>query len=134
MNFPRAAIISLCAALFGVAACKDTTGASADAPATPAPAATTPPAPQPDADKPVEDGADKPAQGEPTTPAPPTAAYVECAPDSRKGGMCTREYRPVCGKKADDARQTFANKCTACSDTAVVGYFEGACDVASPTK
>lgn len=124
----RVAIFSLCALLSAGAACKDTSGASADAPQ-----AATPPASTPPTDTPADPAQKPPESGEPTTP-PTDVAYTECAPDSRKNGICTREYRPVCGKKADDSRQTFANKCTACSDTAVVGYFEGGCEGATPEK
>jgi hypothetical protein len=124
----RVAIFSLIA-LLSAGACKDTTGASAGAPST-----TTPPASTPPTDKPA-DPAEKPAENGEPTPAPPTdVAYTECTPDTRKNGICTREYRPVCGKKADDSRQTFPNKCTACSDTAVVGYFEGGCEAKTPEK
>ena len=131
MTRSRVAIFSLCALLSAGAACKDTSGASADAPSNPDQPANTPPA----TDKPADPAGTPSGSDQPNQPTPPTdVAYTECAPDSRKNGICTREYRPVCGKKSDDSRQTFPNKCNACSDTAVLGYFEGACDVAAPEK
>ena len=42
--------------------------------------------------------------------------------------MCTREYRPVCAKRADGSMKTYSNGCTACTDPKVVGYYQGACD------
>ena len=104
---------------------------------------------------PAPAGADKPAASEPTPPpvagdappvvgdappvvggAPPvvgdapkegTGANVTCTPDTRKGGMCTREYSPVCGSLADNTSKTFSNKCVACSDEKVVRYVAGPC-------
>jgi hypothetical protein len=57
----------------------------------------------------------------------PAGATVECTPETRKGGMCTREYRPVCGSYADKTTKTFSNPCGACSDEKVTGYVQGAC-------
>ena len=54
-------------------------------------------------------------------------ANVTCTPDTRKGGMCTREYSPVCGSLADNTSKTFSNKCVACSDEKVVRYVAGPC-------
>jgi len=89
---------------------------------------------------PAPASADKPAAPEPTPPvvggAPPvvgdapkegTGANVTCTPDTRKGGMCTREYSPVCGSLADNTSKTFSNKCVACSDEKVVRYVAGPC-------
>ena len=66
-----------------------------------------------------------PADG--SAPAEATGTNVTCTPDTRKGGMCTREYMPVCGAKADNTTATFPNKCVACSDEQVVSYAEGPC-------
>ncbi len=52
--------------------------------------------------------------------------------------MCTREYRPVCAKKntglvcikapcPTTQWVTYANDCTACSDSKVVSFKAGAC-------
>ncbi len=41
--------------------------------------------------------------------------------------VCTREYRPVCGVRADDTRQTFGNACTACAEPGVVRHVPGPC-------
>lgn len=129
------ALLTLAAALSLATACKDTQGAGADAP-TGKPAQVAPadqPVTQP-ADKPADPPADKPMPvilpAEKSEPAGPGAGgpLVECTPDSRKGGMCTREYRPVCGKTAADVRKTYSNPCNACSDTAVIGYVAGACE------
>ena len=58
---------------------------------------------------------------------PGTGANVVCTADTRKGGICTREYRPVCGSFADSTSRTFPNKCVACSDEKVASYVEGPC-------
>jgi hypothetical protein len=50
-----------------------------------------------------------------------------CGPESRQGGVCTREYRPVCGLYADASARTFPNRCGACSDEQVHSYVEGPC-------
>jgi len=42
--------------------------------------------------------------------------------------VCTREYRPVCAKLQDGGFKTYANGCTACTDPAVAGYRDGACE------
>jgi hypothetical protein len=113
-------LLALTAAV-SLAACKDesvpsTTPSSPDASA-PAPAPT--PVPPAAGDAPPADGA------APTDPA--AGAAVTCTPDTRKGGMCTREYAPVCGTQADNTSKTFSNKCVACSDEKVVRYVAGPC-------
>jgi hypothetical protein len=40
---------------------------------------------------------------------------------------CTREYVPVCAIKSDKSEGLYANGCSACSNSKVVGYNEGAC-------
>jgi len=42
--------------------------------------------------------------------------------------ICTHEYRPVCAQLQDGSLKTYSNGCTACSDPAVTGYREGACE------
>ncbi len=65
-------------------------------------------------------------------PRPPVGplSTVECTPDTRKGGRCTREYRPVCGAYADKTTKTFSNPCVACSDEKVASYVAGECAAA----
>lgn len=120
----RLATLSLGAALL-LAACKDTTSAGTDVPSpSPPPAGGT----AASTDPPRPDGGGDPGAGG-TVPAP-DSTYVECTPDTRKGGMCTREYRPVCGQKAENTFQTYPNPCNACSDVAVQRYRLGACEAA----
>ncbi len=114
-------LLVLCAAT-SLTACKDTGSSSPPAePATPvAPAADVPVQPPPAGDAvPVENGA------APVDPG--TGANVVCTADTRKGGICTREYRPVCGTLGDGTTRTFSNKCVACSDEKVASYVEGQC-------
>jgi hypothetical protein len=42
--------------------------------------------------------------------------------------VCTQDYRPVCAELQDGSFKTFSNGCSACSDPAVNGYREGACE------
>ena len=42
--------------------------------------------------------------------------------------ICTHEYRPVCAELQDGSLKTYSNGCTACSEPAVTGYREGACE------
>jgi hypothetical protein len=37
------------------------------------------------------------------------------------------EYAPVCGFLDKGQRKEYSNACTACSDSAVVGYISGPC-------
>lgn len=117
----RVATLSLAVAL-ALAACKDTSSAGTDVPTgsnTPPPAGSS----GTDTDAPAQtQGGD--------VPAGPESTFVECAPDSRKGGMCTREYRPVCGQKTDGTFASYPNKCNACSDLAVQRYKDGSCETA----
>ena len=41
--------------------------------------------------------------------------------------VCTMDYTPVCGVRVDQTSKTYSNGCSACSDSEVVGYQEGAC-------
>ncbi len=113
-------VLATCAAtlaLVTVVACKDNGGAAPAPAGDGTPAATPEPVPAVNGDAPPVDGA-----------APvDTGANVTCTPDTRKGGMCTREYHPVCGTLADNTSQTFSNKCVACSDEKVVRYVDGPC-------
>jgi tetratricopeptide (TPR) repeat protein len=66
-----------------------------------------------------------------------TMTGAELAPESMPvaGGacadprpqMCTRDYRPACGRRRDGTRQTYDNACSACSDAQVVTQSAGAC-------
>ena len=42
--------------------------------------------------------------------------------------VCTQDYRPVCALLQDGGFKTYSNGCNACSDPAVSGYREGACE------
>ena len=125
-------LLALCAAS-SLTACKDahssppTEGSAPVAPVADAPVADAPVTDAPVADAPVEAPAagDEGAGGAPAV-EPDAGAKVVCTPDTRKGGICTREYRPVCGSLAGASR-TFSNKCVACSDEKVASYVEGPC-------
>ena len=41
--------------------------------------------------------------------------------------ICTREYRPVCGRLADGSSKTYSNGCEACADSEVVAFSAEAC-------
>ena len=41
--------------------------------------------------------------------------------------VCTQDYQPVCAQLEDGSFKTYSNGCNACSDPAVVGYRDGAC-------
>lgn len=53
----------------------------------------------------------------PVTPMPPQPRPPRPEPDhpQRPGGICTREYRPVCGQRGPEMR-TFPNACEAGND------------------
>ena len=52
---------------------------------------------------------------------------IHPCPDPRPG-VCTRDYRPVCGYASDSATvMTYGNDCEACGDPAVEGWLPGAC-------
>jgi hypothetical protein len=92
----------------------------------PAPAGDgTPAATSPETTPPPVAGDAPPAEA--GTPTEGTGANVTCTPDTRKGGMCTREYSPVCGTLGDNTSKTFSNKCVACSDEKVLRYVAGPC-------
>jgi hypothetical protein len=42
--------------------------------------------------------------------------------------ICSQDYRPVCAVLQDGSFKTYSNGCSACSDPAVTGYREGACE------
>ena len=42
--------------------------------------------------------------------------------------VCTQDYRPVCAELQDGSFKTYSNGCSACSDPAVTGYRDGACE------
>jgi len=110
-------LLALCAALSPIA-CKDGTSSppAAEGPAEPA-------------DQVVEAPAGDPVPVVNDAPAadPGADGAVICTPETRKGGVCTREYMPVCGSLAGGATRTFANKCMACSDEQVASYVVGPC-------
>lgn len=116
-------LLALCA-VSSMTACKDGSSsppAEAATPATPATPAADGPAAAPAAGDAV------PVEGGVPPVDPGTGANVVCTADTRKGGICTREYRPVCGSLADATSRTFSNKCVACSDEKVASYVEGPC-------
>ncbi|HEB82777.1 MAG TPA: hypothetical protein ENJ11_07935 [Gammaproteobacteria bacterium] len=41
--------------------------------------------------------------------------------------ICTREYRPVCGRLAEGGSKTYSNGCEACADGEVVAFSADAC-------
>jgi hypothetical protein len=140
-------LVSLASCLvLALVACKDT---SSPGPAGPAGPSGSPPPVEP-VTNPASAGeptpGESPADPEPAKPQPPPGvvveprptppastpdkpdtAVVECTPDKRKGGVCTREYRPVCGSYADKTQKTFSNPCGACSDEKIVSYVAGQC-------
>jgi hypothetical protein len=75
---------------------------------------------------------------QPTKPTEPnTSASITCK-DPRPQ-MCTREYRPVCGRRDTGVRcvttpcpsteyKTYGNACTACADEKVIDYVVGECE------
>jgi hypothetical protein len=44
-------------------------------------------------------------------------AYTATNCDIFRPNICTREYDPVCGIRADGSRATYSNSCVACSAT-----------------
>jgi|JI6StandDraft_1071083.scaffolds.fasta_scaffold02857_9 hypothetical protein len=118
-------LMALCAAS-SLTACKDASTSSPPAAAA-APAAPAAPGPAAPAEAPAAGDAAAPVEVGAAPSEPTTGAKVICTPDTRKGGICTREYRPVCGSFADAATRTFPNKCVACSDEKVASYVDGPC-------
>ncbi|MDF1582363.1 MAG: hypothetical protein RQ733_00560 [Methyloprofundus sp.] len=41
--------------------------------------------------------------------------------------VCTRIYKPVCGQDKAEHIKTYPSDCTACANSDVIGYREGAC-------
>jgi hypothetical protein len=128
------------AAILLAVGCKDTQSTSSGAPGTQAPGgsavvAETPteqPSEQPIEQKPPgTEPAVTATAGEANTPPPDgsTEKFVEC---TTRTNICTREYRPVCGKLTDGARRTYSNKCVACSHAEVLGYTANACESETP--
>ena len=108
-------------AVVAVLACDKDGGGAPPAPAGDGkPAATTP-----ETATPPVGGDAPPAQT--GAPNEGTGSNVTCTADTRKGGMCTREYSPVCGTLGDNTSKTFSNKCVACSDEKVLRYVAGPC-------
>lgn len=60
-----------------------------------------------------------------SAPDDSTKKFVEC---TTRTSMCTREFMPVCGKLTSGELRTYPNKCVACSDQAVMGYYANACE------
>jgi len=51
-----------------------------------------------------------------------------CKDEQRNAEICTMEYRPVCGHKANDEPiDTYSNPCGACSPEEVIYWTEGEC-------
>ena len=52
---------------------------------------------------------------------------VEKMCTSPRPEVCTMDYAPVCGIRADSTANTYSNACSACSDPKVIGYNTGEC-------
>lgn len=52
---------------------------------------------------------------------------VETVCTDPRSEICTREYVPVCGVKADGTMKTYGNKCEACAFIEVIGYYSDEC-------
>lgn len=58
---------------------------------------------------------------------------VDCAPQQRNIGMCTKEFQPVCAKvqvqcikaPCDAVMETYSNGCEACNNPLVTSYLTG---------
>ncbi|MBX3501090.1 MAG: hypothetical protein KF889_16745 [Alphaproteobacteria bacterium] len=57
----------------------------------------------------------------------PTVPPTGTACSEPRPQICPQIYQPVCGYKANDARHTYSNACTACADKQVVGHRPGPC-------
>ena len=57
----------------------------------------------------------------------PTGAELQQSCPEPRSQVCTREYAPVCAELEKGKRKEYSNACTACSDSAVVGYISGPC-------
>lgn len=135
----RTSSLLLGAAILLVTGCKDTTNAGSGSPATQEPggsAFVSAPADEAKSEQtPVPAAAATATAAEAAQPGesgPPdsTEVFVECT--GERPTVCTREYRPVCGKLASGERKTYGNKCTACADTDVLAYSAGACEERTP--
>lgn len=60
------------------------------------------------------------------TPPPAPAGQVTCT--IPRPQVCTKEFRPVCGMRADGTRRTYGNGCDACADANVVSHVPGPCN------
>ncbi|MBW2291700.1 MAG: hypothetical protein JRG89_17085 [Deltaproteobacteria bacterium] len=58
---------------------------------------------------------------------PPLEAPGRHVCEEPRSPVCTRDYRPVCAELRGVETKTYSNGCTACSDSEVVSYVEGAC-------
>jgi hypothetical protein len=52
---------------------------------------------------------------------------LEVCPEPRPE-LCTMNYLPVCAQRKDGAFKSYANGCTSCTDTEVIGYRDGECE------
>lgn len=135
--FLRTSSFVFSAAILLAAGCKDTQSAGSGAPVTQEPGGGGGVAGPGEVkvDEPVDPrqaGAGVTATaGEGVPPDDSTTKFVEC---TERPTMCTREYRPVCGKLADGSRKTFGNKCVACSDPNCLGYTAGPCEGPEPAN
>jgi len=56
--------------------------------------------------------------------------FIKCE-DSKRGDVCTQEYKPVCATSVDKSKisyKTISNGCTACLDYQVTGFTKGECE------
>ena len=78
---------------------------------------------------------EKPATDPKPKPSP-ISVYTKCK--DPRSEVCTREFRPVCGKVDTGIRcvttpcpstenKTYSNACTACADPKVYGFWKNAC-------
>ena len=58
-------------------------------------------------------------------PPSPSDSFVQC--EEPRPEICTMDYNPVCGQRADGHEKTYSNACTACSDKTIVQYKPGSC-------
>jgi len=63
----------------------------------------------------------------------PTGVQKMVACTEPRPQVCTQDYRPVCAMLQDGTFRTYSNGCNACSDPAVTGYREGACEQTDDT-
>lgn len=65
------------------------------------------------------------AERSPEQTTPTSASLTTCT--EPRPEICTRDYRPVCGRTEDGRSQTYGNACDACSQRDVVGHRPGPC-------